>query len=356
MTANPLLAVLGVRLKHEYFGGDYPEFTVVPLHATAILLRRCGLAMLQRGATLTLYAPDSLHQKLTAANERASWAGFTLCWEIVPASRDFAAFTGVELEPRKECIVLCPDIGSGKVPDGELTSGPMVSRQDVWTRRPPRFQPSLATGVAGPLQIETISGGLIAKIPGASTVPAIDTSAAGSGLFQLSRAGVVLERWFSDERSFGAASVCVLALPGAWLAQLIAQRGAAVSPPSVPEFRAKFPAREAFWRYHIFPGSMAAESLKIVPFDADDLEGGEGGSVAASSAANDLFSPMSSQPVVGAMSFEASHPLKLTRKPAQLFSLRSGGVARYSPLPAAGLSFTRGPRSGSLCTEIFVYL
>lgn len=374
-SATPATAtgLLSVAFTHEYYGGSFTTFAAQPLPATAKTCRQLGLGLVRDAAGLTLAIAVDALRSVKTADYRAALAATTLCWQLNPRPRDFAAGTAVDFTSNSACLVFT---AAYSAQGGSLTVAATASAKDVWPRQALHydFRPAHALKVGAALRLENGAGGLLRtlKVTDPNLV-ALDTSDFGSGPYQLAQGSQVLVKWFADERPFPpASSGGVLVLPGALLAAAFT---AALKPGATPPvYTAAYAARSVIWRYHIF-NTQADDTLSIVPYtggglpcsaDADALVPDAPVEPARTSrsrshqkpaaAARPVFKPFTDPALPGAKSFAAVQPLKLVKQPAQCFALNNGATSLYAPLPVAGVDFARAAGQATLCSDIFVYL
>lgn len=354
-TPSAALGFLQATLAHDYYGGAFSEFALVPLPATAALLHRLGLRLLHDHATLSFVATPSALTRITGAAYQAALSTTSFCWQLVPRSAGFAAFTAVDYSCSTQALVLTPPLGGNT--RTTLTVGTSASALDLWPRQSLRFdfQPAQPLRTGSVLLLKTADGTLLRELP--VTDPqllALDTRDFGPGLYQLANGNRVLTRWFADERPYPPAAGAVLVLPGPTVAKALtaATRGRATT---TTTYTASFPARTALWRYHIF-NTQPDEALSIVALGTDSATNTGGRAAAKKNMPGVQFQPFSDPALPSAKSFAATRPLPLVLQPSQRFALHSGNTTRYAPLPLAGLALARAADDAALCSDIFVYL
>src|SRR5580658_6044415 len=143
MAAPASLCLLRAALSHEYFSGDFTEFALKPLPATAVACRRLGLRLLRDGGTLSLFADADAAKQASTAAYRSALGDAALCWELVPTDPEFSSFTGIDFNGSTETLVFTSD-DTGAT-GGLLTQSGVASSDDLWPRqglsfdlRPPR--------------------------------------------------------------------------------------------------------------------------------------------------------------------------------------------------------------------------
>jgi hypothetical protein len=361
VAATSALPLLTASFTHEYFGGDFEGFRVEALPATASACRRLGLRLLQDGSNLTLMTMPDAFRGVDPEVAQPALASATLCWQVIPRASDFWAYTATDFLGSSQCLVFASAASVAK--GGPLTVGASASAQDVWERRPLRFdfRPAKPLPAGAILSLKTASGSVLRSLTVTSPLlVGVDTSDVGSGLYQLSLGSLVLLRWFADERPFPPSEPgAILVLSGSQLAGAYAIAGRkAGSPATPPEYTAAFASRSVLWRYHIF-NAKGDETFSIVPFNGEELEAPPAAPARARgprAVPDALFQRVPGAGVPGAQSFEAVSPLKLALLPPQRFALTNGAAIRYAPLPLGGVPLGRSETGGALCSDIFIYL
>ena len=349
MAATAPLCLLRAALAHEYFSGDFTEFALKPLPATATGCRRLGLRLLRDGATLSLFADADAAKQASTPAYRMALGRAALCWELVPTDPEFSAFTGIDFNGSTETLILTSD-DTGAT-GGLLTQSGVASADDLWSRQGLSFdlRPTRPLEIGSNVLLQTAGGlplrGFAVSDP---SLVSIDAAPFGSGLYRATRDKSVLASWFADERVPARPTPgAVLVLPGELLTAALA-RALGPGAEDAPDYSATFPARKVIWRYHIF-NAGEDERLAIVTAPSQTASPGARGRAAA-------FVPVVDPSLPTARSFEAVRPFKLAQEAPQRFALNSGAATRYSPLPLAGFSFARSARGAALCSDIFVYL